>query len=186
MRRRTFFGMVGAGAAAAAVPGALRAGTSTTGAATPRDEARASGPNLDFLLGPLVGRTLTGGLRVAAASAITQGAVTLTLRGRDGREAVVQAFRRSASSAGIATTRWLDLRWMNGADGELATPEAGGLAVMSLASRIRRIESALVRDGVTGAQRSALRSLETIEARNARYGARYGAAVDGAGSVEQA
>jgi hypothetical protein len=171
MRRRTFFGMVGAGAAAAALPGALTGGTSERGASI-ASSTRTEAPNIDFLLAPLVGRSLSGGFRVGTISPIDRGAVTVTLvRTGDGARAVVQVFRRSSRSEGLATTRWLDLRWMNGADGEEATPEAGGVAVMTLASRIRRVEAASARAGVSREQRAALRELSTIEQRIARYGA---------------
>jgi hypothetical protein len=172
MRRRTFFGMVGAGAAAVALPGVLPS-TGRSESATAPPTARADGPSLDFLLAPVAGRALSGGFRVAAIAPIDRGAATITLRARDGAEHVVQAFRRSplAQSEGIASTRWLDLRWMNGADGAHTTPEAGGLAVMSLASRIRRIENAAARAGLTPEQRASLRALQTIDRRNAVHGA---------------
>ena len=184
MRRRTFFGMVGAGAAAAALPGMMPSSTTTPA----RESARApsvEGENLDFLLAPLAGRSLSGGVRVASISAIDRGAVTITLRARDGAESVVQVFRRSLASEGIAATRWLDLRWMNGADGERSTPETGGLAVMALAARIRRLENAAARSGLSASQRASLRRLETLDGRNAMHGA-YAPSTSELGGTEQA
>ena len=154
MRRRTFFGVVGTSAAVAALPGfALAARTGAASSASA--EGAPSAASIDFLLMPLVGRSLAGGFRVESVSPIDRGAVTITLV-RDGARALVQVFRRSAASNGLATTRLFDLRWMNGANGEHATPEAGGVAVMTLASRIRRLEAAMLRGGLSGAQRTAL------------------------------
>ena len=165
MRRRTFFGVVGTSAAVAALPGFAFA--ARTGALS--EASAAAAPSIDFLLMPLVGRSLAAGFRVESVSPIDRGAVTITLVQGDAR-ALVQVFRRSAASNGLATTRLFDLRWMNGADGEHATPEAGGVAVMTLASRIRRLESAMLRGGLSGSQRTALRGLSTHAARNALHG----------------
>ncbi len=168
MRRRTFFGIVGAGAVSAALPLPLLASAGPTGGQ--RAEGRGHLPSLDFLFAPLIGRPLPGGFRVLAVSDVQRGSATVTLARQDGARAVVQVFRRSPLSAGLATTRLLDLRWMNGGDGDRITQEAGGVAVMSLAARVRRVESAALRGGVSPDQRVALRALFTHEQRNAVHG----------------
>jgi hypothetical protein len=122
------------------------------------------------LFAPLALRALPGGFRVASVSPIERGSVAITLVRHDGARAEVQAFRRSPLSTGLATTRLLDLRVMNGADGGAATHEASGVAVMQLASRLRRIESAVLRQPLTPPQRTALRALQTHEGRLALYG----------------
>lgn len=169
MRRRTFFGVVGAGAASAALPlsGGLGRGR---GDARGAELARTRGPSLDFLLAPLAGRPLSGGFRVESVSAIERGSVAVTLVRQDGTRAYVQVFRRSPVSSGLGTTRLLDLRWMNGGDGAVATHEGAGLAVMSLAARVRRIEAAVLREGLSQPDRAQLRALHTHEQRTARYG----------------
>lgn len=165
MRRRTFFGIVGAGAASLALP------MSSLASAPSRSTlARTAAPALDFLFAPLVGRPLPGGFRVASVSDVDRGSVAVTLVRADGARAVVQVFRRSQVSSGLATTRLLDLRWMNGGDGDVVTHEAAGLAVMQLAARLRRIEAAATRGGVSPEQRVALRALSTHEQRVARHG----------------
>ena len=175
MRRRTFFGIVGAGAATAVVPISLAArpsgrGQSAAGRSLGDRTAVARSASLDFLLGALVGRPLPGGYRVSSVSDVAQGAVTITLTQRDGSSALVQAFRRSPLSSGLATTRLLDLRLMNGADGELTTHEGAGVAVMTLASRIRRVEDTTCRGGIGRDQRAAVRALSTHEHRNLVHG----------------
>lgn len=173
MRRRTFFGLVGAGAVGAALPVGGMAMGGMAGAApgaSARTEGRARLPNLDFLFAPLVGRPLTAGFRVLSVSGVERGSATVTLARADGARAQVQVFRRSPMSTGLATTRLLDLRLMNGGDGDRATHEGAGLAVMSLAARLRRIEAAAVRGGPSPEQRVALRALYTHEQRNALHG----------------
>lgn len=169
MRRRTFFGLVGAGAATAAFPlsGLLRSGVPER----PRSDApRGRAQSLDFLLAPLLGRSLPGGFRVSSMSDVDRGSVAITLTRQDGAHAAVQVFRRSPLSSGLATTRLLDLRWMNGGDGEQVTNEAAGIAVMSLAARVRRIEASVLRGGLSAQHRASLRLLSTHEQRTARYG----------------
>lgn len=169
MRRRTFFGIVGAGAAGAAIApmagivGHARAESTTT-------VRGRSVSSLDFLLAPLVGRPLPSGFRVSSVSEIDRGSAQITLTRQDGATLLVQAFRRSVQSSGLATTRLLDLRWMNGGDGDRVTHEAGGLAVMNLAARIRRIESASLRAGLSPSQRASLAALHTHERRTAIHG----------------
>lgn len=166
MQRRTFFGVVGAGAASVALPiGALGSRTGSAAAG-----ARSALPNLDFLFAPLVGRTLPGGFRVATVSDLDRGSATVTLTRQDGARAQVQVFRRSPASAGLATSRLLDLRWMNGGDGDRVTNEAAGVAVMALAARLGRIEASTLRGGLSREQRVALRSLFTHEQRTAIHG----------------
>ena len=164
MRRRTFFGIVGAGAASLALP--VSGLASSARAQTIRSRA----PSLDFLFAPLVGRPLSGGFRVGSVSDVDRGSVSVTLLRADGAQATVQVFRRSPLSSGLATTRLLDLRWMNGGDGGRVTHEAAGVAVMQLAARLRRIEAAAMRGGVSSEHRVALRALYTHEQRHARHG----------------
>jgi hypothetical protein len=162
MRRRTFFGLVGAGAVGAAV-------MPLSGVATrARPVAGARVATLDFLLAPLVGRPLPGGFRVSSIGAVERGSARIGLTHQDGTEVAVQVFRRSPRSSGLATTRLLDLRWMNGGDGARATHETAGLAVMNLAARIRRIEGAIV--GLSPAQRASLGALYTHEHRSVVHG----------------
>jgi hypothetical protein len=68
---------------------------------------------------------------------------------------------------------------MNGADGDRATNEAGGVAVMTLASRLRRIEATTLRGGLATEQRTALRSLYTHEQRTTFHGGFEGAVAEG-------
>jgi hypothetical protein len=169
MRRRTFFGIVGAGAVGAAVlPGMLPGVGLSARART--ETARAAVPTLDFLLAPLAGRSLPGGFRVANVSDIDRGSAQITLTRQDGAQVRVQVFRRSLRSTGLATTRLLDLRWMNGGDGEHVTQETAGLAIMNVAARLRRIEASAVRGGLSAPQRAALASLYTHERRTAIHG----------------
>ncbi len=173
MQRRTFFGIVGAGAVAALPVSALvRPSLSPRGHS---ERAVSRVPSLDFLLAPLLGRSLAGGFRVASVSDIERGSVTITLARHDGARSLVQVFRRSPVSTGLATTRLLDLRWMNGGNGDRATHEAGGVAVMTLASRLRRIEAATLRAGLMAEQRASLRSLHTHEQRTTFHGGFEGA-----------
>jgi len=133
MQRRTFLGWIGAGAAVGALGGSIapRASTSFTSAA----------PTIDAAFTSVVGRPLAAGYRVDAVSPIEHGVVTLWLA-RDGVREAVRVFRRSSMGApGLARTAWLDLRLMNGADGASSTREGIGLAVMTLAARLRRVES---------------------------------------------
>jgi hypothetical protein len=137
---------------------------------TRAETARGRAPSLDFVLAPLLGRSLPGGFRVSALSDVDRGSVGITLTRQDGAQAVVQVFRRSPLSSGLATTRLLDLRWMNGGDGAQVTNEAAGVAVMNLAARVRRIEASVLREGLSAQHRASLRTLSTHEQRTARYG----------------
>jgi len=172
MRRRTFFGLLGASAVGAALPiaGAPMSNSSMPGRGARTRAPREDAPSLDFLLAPLAGRPLPGGFRVASVSDVERGAAEVVLVRQDGARAIVHVFRRSLVSSGLATTRLLDLRWMNGGDGEHLTHEAAGLAVMHLASRIRRIETVALRVGLSPRQRASLASLLTHERRSAAHG----------------
>lgn len=169
MQRRTFFGLVGAGAATAALPvlGSARA-QSIAERARPTDGGRST--SLEFLFAPIVGRPLSLGYRVESVSEVELGSARVTLVSADGSRAIVQLFRRSPVSSGLASTRLFDLRWMNGADGSTETHEPPGLAVMSLAARLRRVETIALDAGLTRPQRTALRALQTHEQRVATHG----------------
>jgi hypothetical protein len=167
MRRRTFFRFVGVGAAVAALP------VWATDASAPRAPRRSSDvASLDWLFAGILGRGLTGGHRVASVSDVDRGAITITLVHTDGSIAPVHVFRRSPLSRGLATTNLLDLRLMNGADGgERATHEELGVAVLTLAAHIRRIETAALRAGAgLGERRASLRRLSSHEQRYALHG----------------
>ncbi len=167
MQRRTFFRFVGVGALAAAIPGV---GAPAPGAPKVRPRSiEAAG--LALLFGGIAGRGLTGGYRVARVSELDGGAVTIELTHTDGSVAHVQAFRRSPLSRGLATTGLLDLRLMNGADGgERSTREELGVAVLTLASHLRRVESAALRSRLGADRRASLRGLYTHERRFAMHG----------------
>ncbi len=169
MQRRTFFGFVGAGAAAAALPVWEATHPSIAERARPRVDAGRS-TSLDFLFAPIIGRPIALGYRVESVSEVELGSARVTLVTADGSRAILQVFRRSPVSAGLATTRLLDLRWMNGADGVEATQEHAGLAVLGLAARLRRVEAAALDSGLSRAQRTALRALQTHEQRFASHG----------------
>lgn len=182
MRRRTFFGIVGAGAAVAALPLAGSVARADAGGGPIGRPASAARGNVEWLLGGLVGHALPGGFRVASVSEIDRGAVTITLASGSGTLAHVQVFRRSPLSTGLATTRLLDLRLMNGADGAHDTHEGAGVAVMTLASRIRRIEQSVLSSGLAADQRASLRGLTTHEQRLFLHGG-FGGSVRAAESA---
>ncbi|MFO0684533.1 MAG: hypothetical protein U0234_20935 [Sandaracinus sp.] len=166
MQRRTFFGLVGAGAATAA----MWSGAHVSGIADRARSGDARSTSLEFLFAPLVGRPLSLGYRLESVSEVELGSARVTLVGADGARAIVQVFRRSQVSSGLASTRLLDLRWMNGADGAAQTHEQAGLAVMGLAARLRRVETAALEAGLSRPQRTALRALQTHEQRLATHG----------------
>ena len=79
----------------------------------------------------------------------------------------VQVFRRGSREQAVATTGLLELRVMNGASGAEPTHEGLGVAVMTMAARIRQSE----RDVSTrDARRSAVRALSTHERRISAHG----------------
>jgi hypothetical protein len=168
---------VGVGAAIASLPawmGLARARSTAAmkGAARPIEPA-----GLDWIVAGIAGQGLTGGYRVANVSPIRDGAVTLALEHTDGSAAQVQIFRRSPLSRGLATTNFLDLRLMNDAAGAETTHEGLGVAVLTLAAHLRRVEAQGLRSGsgLDAARRASLRSLHTHE----RHYAMYGGFVDG-------
>jgi hypothetical protein len=127
--------------------------------------------SLEWLLAEIDGRGLTGGYRVTSVSDVDRGAITDALTHADGSVAHVQVFRRSPLSRGLASTHLLDLRLMNGADGGArATHEGLGIAVMTLASHLRRAETLALRSGVSPERRASLRRLSTHEQRYASHG----------------
>lgn len=138
MQRRTFFGWVGAGLAAATVGVPVRAEAATQVAPQPSALSEEAA-TLEGLLGRLTTRPVGAGYRVSSVSRVERGAVTLLLS-RGAETALVRVFRRSATSSGLASSRLFDLRLMNGADGVEGTHEHVGVAVMTLAARLARLE----------------------------------------------
>lgn len=151
MQRRTFFGWVGAGVAAAATIG-IPAATGTVRAVGSAPVISESAAALESLLGALIARPVGAGYRVSAVSAIDRGAFTVMLS-RGEQTAVVRVFRRSATSRGLAQSAIFDLRLMNGADGGVGTNEHVGVAVMTLASRLSRLERTDLRGHARAARR---------------------------------
>ena len=163
MQRRTFLQAVGVGAAAGLVSPVAIADRAAVSASS--EQAAPRSIVGDLAASPDLGQ----GWRVAEVSPVQHGAITVSLVGAAG-EVDVQLFRRSRVSAGLVQTHLLDLRVMNGADGATPTQEGLGLAVMSLATRIRGHERAALRGGLCPEHRAALRSLRTHERRLSELG----------------
>lgn len=83
---------------------------------------------------------------VRRVAPLSQGAVTVTLAGEDGREFHVEILARDPSPLALrppAVTAKLALHVCNGGDGWLPTCEEQGLAAMALAEVIARNEQAI-------------------------------------------
>lgn len=164
MQRRMFLRAVGVGAASTAVSWSV-------GSRALENGSRAAHGADRVLLAPIeAGLALPHGWRVVEVRGIEAGAIPIRLAHEDGTAALVGAFRRGPRSRGIAQTALLDLRVMNDAHGHRPTNEGLGLAVMTLAARIRRAERAMMRRGATAEQRAALSALRTHEQRLANLG----------------
>ena len=167
MRRRTFLHDAGVGAAALLVPVGTRAQARSGRSITSTGSALAeTGPRDLVSVSP--GTSLGHGWRLAEIAPVADGLIPVTLVHHDGAVARVMAFRRSPLSSGVAQTRYLDLRIMNGGDGGEPTHEGLGLAVLALAARIRAAEPA----SLGRAHRAALRALHSHERRLLEVGGR--------------
>jgi hypothetical protein len=137
--RRSVLRALAVGAAAAAVPAAMRPRSASahdprTAAAAP-DGAPAP-PPWDLLapLGP--GDPLALGWRVETLSEIRSGAAVLVLAHDDGSRARILLCRNGGSPRGITHTHAVDLLVMNGARGNRPTDESLGRVVLGLADVI--------------------------------------------------
>lgn len=168
MQRRTFVGWMGAAGAAAVVglPSLAASERRTETAATPHEAT------LTGLFESLVSRPLGFGFRVEAVAPLAERALAVTLR-RGEERWTVRVCRRSATSSGLATTRLLDLRLLNGADGAHDTDEHVGVAVMTLAARAARLERA----DLAGYARAAHATLSTHDEHVSRCGGAFAGAM---------
>lgn len=134
MKRRTFLQGVAAGSAAVSVSGgAVASGTGTA--------ERAAPVVVWPLFDPLGAGSEVGlGWSLARLSDVRRGALVLTLRHEDGREAEVHICRRGREGRGIAHTPKLDLLLMNDGDGDQPTDESVGRVIKTLARLIAKNE----------------------------------------------
>lgn len=159
MRRRTFLHAVGVGAATASVTVAgVSPASADTGA---RAKATQEAAGRALFGGAIAGASLGAGWRIDATEYLDVGVLRVTLAHLDGTREQVLGYRRQPGVAGVATTRLLDLRLQNGADGAVPTHEGVGSATLRLAGRLRASERDALRRGLTAQERAYLRGLRT-------------------------
>jgi hypothetical protein len=119
-----------------------------------------AGRDVAAFFGPIRPGTRLGGTRVRAVHGVHMGGVAVVLETADGARVQVDVLRRAEGVVkGVATTRHLSLYLSNDGNGQQASHETHGLAIMALARALARREEA-------GARPPALL---TLPERNARF-----------------
>lgn len=161
MRRRTFLHAVGVGAATASVTVSGVSAASADTASRGRSAQEAASSQQALFGGAVAGASLGAGWRIETTEQLDLGVLRVTLAHLDGTREHVLGYRRQPGVAGVATTRLLDLRLQNGADGAVPTHEGVGSATLRLAARLRASEREALRRGLTAQERAYLRGLRT-------------------------
>ncbi len=154
--RRDILKMMGLTAGALGVGGAAAA----TSLAAFADASNQSGAPLWLFGGLQLGASLGLGWSLSAVSPVRMGASVLDLVHRDGSVARVHLCAREGRPKGLAHTALFDLVLMDGAQGDRATDERLGRALLNLASRIKQNELSA---GASDELRGLLSHLDRVE-----------------------